>query len=235
MGSSTRVVERMDQRADELCDRFPACLALFSASAPFAGPSLYFHRKTIELRERHSSIHTLVDDEAYFDAAYATLAAWGMHRMGPGKTKLLDIATIRDSVRENATALEQLAALHIATVAVDQYEDVIGQLWALIARLRVSVAEARIVANSKMLHHILPELVPPIDREYTFRLFYGRTMLSIDEERGFREMFLRLLRIGHRSRATIEATPRSGWNTSSAKVVDNAIVGYILSRRAAAQ
>jgi len=55
-------------------------------------------------------------------------------------------------------------------------------------------------------------------------------MLSIVEERAFRAMFVRLLRIGERNQATIKATPRNGWNSSSAKVVDNAIVGYILGR-----
>ena len=105
-----------------------------------------------------------------------------MHRMGPGNTKLREIATIRDSVRENAERLERLTALNITIVDEDQFEDVVDELWALVARLRVSIADARIVANSKLLHHILPELVPPIDREYTFRLFYERTMLSIDEE-----------------------------------------------------
>jgi hypothetical protein len=111
---------------------------------------------------------------------------------------------------------------------------VIGEVWKLIERLRVSVAEARIVANSKLLHHILPDLVPPIDREYTFRFFYERTTLTtIGEGLAFREMFLRLLRIGHRNKQAIETAPRAGWNTSASKIVDNAIVGYVIPRRGA--
>lgn len=233
MGSGTRVLARMDQRVDQLCGGFAAHLALFSTSEPFGGPSLYFHRKTLDLRGRHASIVSLAEDEAFFDAVYATLTAWGMHRMGPGNTKLLDLAVIQDSVRENAASLERFTSLNIATVAEGQYDDVVSEIWAVMARLKASVAEARIVANSKLLHHILPELVPPMDREYTFRLFYERTMLSIDEESAFREMFLRLLRIGQRNRSTIEATPRGGWSTSAAKIVDNAIVGHIISRRGA--
>jgi len=88
--------------------------------------------------------------------------------MGPGNTKLLDIATIRDGVRKNTKRLEDLQTLNITTVTQDQQEEVIDALWAVLADLWVSVAEARIVANSKLLHHILPGLVPPIDREYTF-------------------------------------------------------------------
>jgi hypothetical protein len=46
-----------------------------------------------------------------------------------------------------------------------------------------SVAEVRLVANSKALHHVLPGLIPPIDRMYTFQSFYGRKMLSMREMR----------------------------------------------------
>jgi hypothetical protein len=142
-------------------------------------------------------LHTLVEDEAYFDAAYATLAAWGMHRLGPGNTKLLDLAAIEFSVREHAVLLEHLAALNIAAIAQEQHTAVVGDVWAVVAGLKVSVAKARVVANSKLLRHILPERVPPMDREYTFRFFYGRAMLSVGEESASREIFLRLLRIGH--------------------------------------
>lgn len=91
------------------------------------------------------------------------------------------------------------------------------------------MAEARIVANSKLLHHVLPNLVPPMDREYTFKFFYGRGMLSISEERAFREMFSRQIQIARHNAGAIEAIPRIGWNSGSAKIVDNAIVGYMLN------
>jgi len=222
----------MDQRVQELCSGFAIHLARFGESDVFSGPSWYFHRKTLDLRARHASLRTLLDDDQYFDALYATLTAWGLHRMGPGSTKLRELAEIRDSVRESVEQLERLTTWNIATVGEERHAGIVDTLWAVIARLRVSVAKARIVANSKLLHHILPDLVPPIDREYTFRFFYERTMLSIDEERAFREMFARVLRIGQSSRLTIEATAKSGWNTCPTKVVDNAIVGFILSRRA---
>lgn len=124
----------MDNRVDELCANFAAHLALFSTSEPFAGPSLYFHRKTLDLRRRHTSILSLAADDGYFDAAYATLTAWGMHRMGPGNTKLVDLAVIRDSVRDNAASLERLVSLNIANVAEGQYDDVVSGVWAVMAR-----------------------------------------------------------------------------------------------------
>jgi hypothetical protein len=37
--------------------------------------------------------------------------------------------------------------------------------------LKLSVSEATIVVNSKALFHVLPQLIPPIDRQYTVRFF----------------------------------------------------------------
>ena len=55
MGSGLRVVSRMDERVGELISGFAAHLALFNASEPFAGPSWYFHRKTLDFRAGHTS------------------------------------------------------------------------------------------------------------------------------------------------------------------------------------
>ena len=71
MGSGIVVVERMDQHVAALSGAFVKYLARFTASEPFDGPSLYFHQKALALRARHTSIRTLVDDDAFF-AAVAT-------------------------------------------------------------------------------------------------------------------------------------------------------------------
>jgi hypothetical protein len=48
----------------------------------------------------------------------------------------------------------------------------------VIARIKVSTSRTQIVAGSKFLHHVLPDLVPPIDRRYTFRFFTGQRVWS---------------------------------------------------------
>ena len=96
-----------------------------------------------------------------------------------------------------------------------------------------SVAAAQIVANSKALHHLLPTLVPPIDREYTYRFFYGRTMLSIEERPRFRKC-LQAASVAAECSSVIQTLLAKSWNTSPAKVVDNAVVGYLIARERAA-
>jgi hypothetical protein len=47
-------------------------------------------------------------------------------------------------------------------------------LWDVLPKLKGSDAKAKLVASSKILHHLLPELMPPIDREHTAELFMCR-------------------------------------------------------------
>src|SRR5450755_4869615 len=52
------------------------------------------------------------------------------------------------------TALDPDAARQAAHIA-----------WQIIAAMNVSTSRTQIVAGSKMLHHFLPDLIPPIDRQ----------------------------------------------------------------------
>ncbi len=229
MASSQAVLARMDERVAELSTGFENFVRVFAESERFTGPSWYFHWKTLRRRAEHKTIAALLEDGVFFDMLYATLTAWGLHRMGPGNTKLRDLDDIRESVREAAAALDQLAGVNIAEVGESRASGITDAVWSVLTRLRVSVAAVKIVANSKALHHLLPALVPPMDREYTFRFFYGRNMLSIDEHTAFREMFIRFLHLAHAQEWAIRKLRDESWNTSSSKIMDNAIVGYMIA------
>jgi hypothetical protein len=230
MVSRSEILARMDQRVSELEANFKHCVDTFSSSQRFGGPSLYFHQKTIERRRGHRTMASLLADDVFFDSLYATLAAWGLHRMGPGNTKLRELSEIRESVRAEAAGLDDLSGLIITDVGAAERGSVVDRVWSILTRLKVSQAAAQIVANSKTLHHLLPELVPPIDRQYTFRFFYGRKMLNVEERTAFLEMFGRLLGVGNTQRETIDKLAGEAWNTSRAKVVDNAVMGYVIER-----
>lgn len=220
----------MDRRASEMSADFERFVHVFTDSERFSGPSWYFHRKTLRRRAEHHTASSLLQDDLFFDALYATLTAWGLHRMGPGNTKLRSLDDIRHSMAEQAAALDALYEVDITDVSGADAPDVIERVWAVLTKLRVSLATAQIVANSKALHHLVPALVPPIDREYTFRFFYGRRRLSIDERTAFSEMFARLIRVASANRPLVHRFIDDKWNTSPAKVVDNAVVGYLIAR-----
>jgi hypothetical protein len=83
--------------------------------------------------------------------------------MGPGNTKLAELDTIKDSFRQQAEQIQKVENYVISDLAITQTRQIIDQLWNIIAELKVGIGQAKIVANSKALYHLLPSLLPPID------------------------------------------------------------------------
>jgi hypothetical protein len=104
--------------------------------------------------------------------------------------------------------------------------------WDVIACIKVSTSRTQLVAGSKMLHHVLPDLIPPIDRRYTFRFFTGQMTVPSDHA-AFLDWFPQLAAIGKRCEHPIHnAIQRGGFMaTGEAKVIDNAIMGYMQQQR----
>jgi hypothetical protein len=152
-----------------------------------------------------------------------------MHRMGAQRAKVPDFEEFAESLIACEAAIQELWNFNITTIGENAAATVTGKAWWIISRLRASRSESRVVSGSKTLHHVLPALVPPIDREYTFRFFTGQTMLNGGEMRAFSEWFPLLCEIGRRCRGEIiGAVGRPGvMATSTSKVVDNAIVGFM--------
>lgn len=99
MSSSGRVLRRMDNRIEKLTTDINYYIRYFNKSDNFIGPSIYFHHKTLEQKNKHNDADSLIADNTFFDFLYATLTAWGLHRMGPGNTKLVDINVMKDSIK----------------------------------------------------------------------------------------------------------------------------------------
>jgi hypothetical protein len=108
MPSARKVRTRIAERISSLCDSFSECLARFEATALFTGPSLYFHQKTVARRAFVTDVSEVVRDEQFVDLLYATLTAWGMHRMGPVNATLADLATIKASFGSQVNAIRAL-------------------------------------------------------------------------------------------------------------------------------
>lgn len=225
--------ERARSNVDALIADFATYVQRFEGSNAFPGPSLYFHEKAIARRRSHSSVSGLLADDLFFEYVYAVLPAWGMHRMGKQAAKVGDFNDMVTSFRAQASAIRVLWDLDIRTLRESEGEAVAKQIWSVLGSLKVSTSATRIVAGSKALHHVLPDLVPPIDRQYTFRFFTGQKAVNSGDERAFLEWFPYLAEIGRRASTQIEdALDRGGFMaTSAAKVVDNAIIVFMQEDR----
>lgn len=201
----------------------------FERSNAFQGPSLYFHEKAIARRRSHVSVDELMADDQFFEYIYAVLPSWGMHRMGKQAAKVGDFQDMVDSLRAQTPAIGDLWARDIRFLPESDAEAVAIDVWSVLGSLKVSTSATRIVAGSKALHHVLPDLVPPIDRQYTFQFFTGQKAVNSGDQRAFLEWFPYLAEIGRRTSAEIEgALDRGGFMaTSPAKVIDNAIIGFM--------
>jgi hypothetical protein len=113
---------------------------------------------------------------------------------------------------------------------MEEVTSVSEQVWAVISGLNIGCGLTKIVAGSKALHHVLPALVPPIDREYTIRFFFHHKSLSQGDKIAFREIYPRFHRIAVACRGQIQGRIGRGMNTSATKVIDNAIVGFVRSK-----
>ncbi len=172
-----------------------------------------------------------MSDDRFFDYLYATLASWGLHRMGPGKAKLSELGELKSSFLEQRRRIEQLQPLRIEDLRDEDVDEVASSIWEVLRELHVGVGETLLVANSKALHHLLPSLVPPIDRNYTLMFFVGRPYIYRGRDGDyFRALFPLFREIAVRCREDIKQrikTPWEGMNTSVTKVIDNAILGFM--------
>jgi hypothetical protein len=197
----------------------------------FSGPSVYFHERAIERRRLHATATSLLDDQLFLEYVYAVLPSWGMHRMGGQSAKVCEFGQLAASLRAARPAIEELWPLNITRLAPGSLPDVAQRAWQVIAEIRASTSETQIIVGSKTLHHVLPGLIPPIDRQYTSRFFTGQKVIPSGED-AFLEWLGYFAEIGQRRQAQIEAAISRGalMATGPSKVVDNAIVGSCRER-----
>jgi hypothetical protein len=226
------MLRTMDQRVQDLCSGLKSYVTRFDEEQLFTGPSIYFHRRTIGLLHLQRFPSDAIRNKEFLESLYATLATWGMHRMGPKGAKLSDFESFKAGFVRQHDKIQKLETAKLAEVGTNEIKELTASLWEIISDLRVSTTQTQIVAGSKALHHVLPELVPPIDREYTVQFFFGykRAYLSLGE---FVRIFSNFHTVAVQCRDEISGLVGSisgtnGMDTSSTKVIDNAIVGYAL-------
>jgi len=195
----------------------------YYASETFSGPSLHFHQRALEVEYANWT------DKV--ELIYAVLASWGMHRMGTNGPKMQSFASFEksiDAVRLDLEKLQQAIPQNLSLYDWQKLERVFKEIKAM-------ASGTTIVGNSKVLAHLIPNLVAPIDREYTLNYLFGSKMFQNDLEREWR-----LMRKIHEKfyypisdneifqNKAIIWMDNSGsfpWDTSMLKIIDNLVIG----------
>ena len=158
--------------------------------ASFGGPSMYFHHRAVELCKSDFL------SEGHIEMVYATLVAWGMHRTGKGGSKMPNFKDFSNSIKSVSSTLYKYQHTKIENVSANDIAQVIAELSDIcfgVNSIKASTTKSKFVSASKTLAHILPDLVPPMDRQYTIKFFNKRKAnynLTIKDEKQFFEAVL---------------------------------------------
>lgn len=198
--------------------------AAYYRAALFGGPSLYFHLRALEAAR-------VRDLPQFVETSYAMLASWGMHRMGRGGSKMREFGEFSASVTAVWPLILKLQTGHPGDLTDHQWAD----LAAVFFGIRAMATGTSLVGTSKVMAHALPQLVAPVDREYTLTLLFGSGQLRNDihaewsKLRQILEHFFYPISASPSFVAKAEAWTRQSatykWDTSFLRIIDNLLIG----------
>jgi len=226
----TRILtqEELQARIEGLIADFVSCVETYDAESPFRRQNqLDYHRQTIDRRRFLGSVDAAIRDNVFTSRLHDTLQVWGLNRR---QSKLATVDQLRNSLRRHRRRLVALEPLQLETLTQNTVAAVAAELSELIADLGAVENTARVVAGTKALHHVLPELVPPMDRAWTGTFFGWSTFDPQNNQTEiFTEAFTTFAEVARATRPS--HLVGSGWRTSPTKILDNALIGYCKRQR----
>ena len=227
----------LNDNVDGLIQNFSDHIRLFNENNPFSGPSEYFYINKIIHTTKKGDYQSVFTKE-FNEWLYATLASWGMHRMGPDNkgAKMNDFKSFNQCILQNKEAILELKDLQISSIDVDEVLKELKPLYLSFWPLMKS--NSKLVATSKIMHFLLPHLIPPMDREYTMK-FFGQnlpTITSIEDKKNiqreldiFTLVFDKMAYISKQVDCTVFINEE--FSPTVPKVIDNAIVNYVITKK----
>ena len=190
------------------------------------------HRETVKCRRQFSSVEEAIESYDFIvrHVGY-TLVAWGMDTRG---ARLVPAAEFYARIKDCGPSI----ALWDRHSTSDLKQERLAHcLFDTFHNLGLSKTKAQVVTASKAMHHLLPDLVPPIDHEYTSR-FFTPPHLGIVCDQNSRPKFVDIaqglgtiagsLEAQHGKDYLASLVDKTEYATSESKLIDNAIVGYVM-------
>jgi hypothetical protein len=231
----------------------------YTMKAPFSnfrmGPCIYFHVRTVkrlrELLRSGSYVHVFKDLE-YVELLYATLTAWGMNSIRGG-AKLQNFEPFKENLENSdISTLEYLEKHKLNdTEDIEKLQEPIKRIYDyLVEKNRVMKTNKAIVGVSKTIHHLLPHLLMPVDKQHTIDYLSNLEEYQIAKS-NFKydsfENYWECIKVSHQIakrlverdiRVPSEWTPRDPnlqiedrpMDTSIPKMIDNALIGLSIEK-----
>jgi hypothetical protein len=219
--SKTRGGDEVERRIAGVIDELSTCLETYDQRIPFTRSGQYsLHRATIDRRRSFTSVRDAIENEAFVEDFRQTLYAWGI---GKRASRLVSLPEFRNRLSDCAEELSDFEYLRLDDPELD-ISLTATRLWQLIERLGVVQNVSLIVPGTKTLHHLLPDLVPPMDRAWTGAFFLWSMAAPEYERSTFIRTFSSFAKIAQAADPSNYVGEK--WRTSLTKVLDNAIIGY---------
>lgn len=189
---------------------------------------LKFYRELIAQHRKIADLNTQVASDAFLQKVYATLGKWDMNKRG---ARLVDLSTMRDSIRFHREYLSKLYKYRLEKLSEEDIQELLKQLKVLFCGLKIMATKRRIVGVSKALHFLLPDLVMPVDSTNTMLAFYGYNRYDDSTEKEFKtysDIFEKSYTIAKRLKLTESDVDGWRWSCSVPKLIDNAIFGFFI-------
>ena len=220
-----------DDQRNRLVAELDAAHAAYYRAEVFGGPSLYFHLTALRAADAE-------DFERFAEQVYAVLASWGMHRMGIGGPKMRNFEEFQQSL---STIWPRALTLRDKTF-VELADSDWADLKSIFQAIRCMASGTSLVGNSKVMAHLLPNLVPPVDREYTLKFLYrhGQIVNDLESEwlklqeilTGFFYPLAQSSIVRSKTNQWLQQQDQFKWDTSVLKIIDNLVIGLTKMSRA---
>lgn len=187
------------------------------------GHDLELYRKIIEKHREVNDIFRLISDrDGFLSLIIDTLRAWNMDQRGAELASLDDFQKSVETLRDEFV---ELYKYKIFSIKREETEKVVERLDKAFDKLKIMKSRSKIVGVSKTLHFLLPDLIMPMDRKYTFP-FFKKSFNNIPQEKKvFKDIFRRTREISRGLCLNQCDVSGKKWNTSVPKLIDNAIIG----------
>jgi len=197
-------------------------------------PGQYLYRILYE-KNREPMLDVFSDD--YLELVYSTLIAWNMNQRG---ASLNGFDEFKESIKKSRGGISSLRRYRIDYLDKDDVKDVLDVADSLfcdldlvgISSLTRKKIRSKLVAFSKTMHFMLPDLIVPIDRTYTLNFFYNNSQLHTDHDpekndrnqiKTFNELYDKFWQLSQKH--DLGQYLDDKWNRNVPKVIDNAIIG----------
>lgn len=183
------------------------------------GPSLYFHNQALKSKSLKKKAENI----------YATVALWGMHRHGSKSPKMVEFKDFYKSIKGITRNINKVKS------AIDdgKQDEADKEIKEIFYKIKIMASKRKLVGNSKVIHHLLPDIIPPVDNRYTLGYLGIKHPTQEEDEL---ELLLSLHKnfFNEIAKNKVFAKKANGWrkeaflrDTSIMKIIDNLIIGAI--------